>query len=230
MPAPRRLIELRKAAVLEAASRLFLEQGYASVSINNIIEQVGGSKSSIYNNFGTKADLFLDAIRALCGEIAAPLANLDTHDLSLKEGLKRIGMSFIELSLSDRSIALHRLVIAERLEFPEIGVVFMQAGPERSYKKVSDFLARQQQLGAITREISSIELATVFLGMLNAGLLSASLTSSGSRPSQNFINHRIADCITIFMNGAKPETTKPLVRKPDINRLSGSKLVASPAE
>lgn len=182
MPPPKKLVESRKLEFLESASRLFLEFGYSDVSIDMLIDDVGGSKGFIYNNFGSKADLFLASIRMLCVRIAAPLVNLDTESMTCRDGLIEIGKNFLDLSLSEESVALNRLVIAERLNFPEIGDVFMNSGPNQTYRAVSTFMARHQRDGVIRNDIDSLEIAKIFLGMLNANYFLGMLSSSDKRP------------------------------------------------
>lgn len=50
----------------EAASELFLEQGYAATSVDDIAQRAGVSRATFFNYFPTKADvLFTDIDRAL---------------------------------------------------------------------------------------------------------------------------------------------------------------------
>ncbi|WP_176026829.1 TetR/AcrR family transcriptional regulator, partial [Brucella intermedia] len=51
--------KLRRKTILRAAAELFFEQGYATTSIDAIIERTGGSKRTIYSEFGSKEGLFL---------------------------------------------------------------------------------------------------------------------------------------------------------------------------
>src|ERR1700744_5025348 len=45
--------------VIETASRLFYKQGYANTGINQIIEESGVVKSSVYTAFRTKEDILM---------------------------------------------------------------------------------------------------------------------------------------------------------------------------
>ncbi len=56
-PQTRRGIE-RRLALLLSATELFLEKGYDAVSLDDIVNHAGGSKTSIYKYFGNKDDLF----------------------------------------------------------------------------------------------------------------------------------------------------------------------------
>ncbi|WP_151765841.1 TetR/AcrR family transcriptional regulator [Acinetobacter colistiniresistens] len=50
--------EERRLALLLCASDLFLEKGYEAVSLDDIVNHAGGSKTSIYKYFGNKEGLF----------------------------------------------------------------------------------------------------------------------------------------------------------------------------
>ncbi len=54
----------KRASILEAAKRLFLEQGYQGVSMDQIATAAGVSKLTVYSHFGDKETLFSDAIAA----------------------------------------------------------------------------------------------------------------------------------------------------------------------
>lgn len=47
---------------LEEAMTLFWEQGYEATSIQDLVEHLGLNRSSLYNTFGGKHDLFLEAL------------------------------------------------------------------------------------------------------------------------------------------------------------------------
>ncbi|AOA58663.1 TetR/AcrR family transcriptional regulator [Acinetobacter larvae] len=49
----------RRLALLQSATALFLERGYDAVSLDDIVQHAGGSKTSIYKYFGNKEGLFV---------------------------------------------------------------------------------------------------------------------------------------------------------------------------
>ncbi len=49
-------------AVLDAVTMLFMEQGFEAASMAEIVEAAGLNKSSLYNAFGSKEDLFRRAL------------------------------------------------------------------------------------------------------------------------------------------------------------------------
>ena len=57
LPHTRRGLE-RRMALLLSANTLFLKHGYDAVSLDDIVQHAGGSKTSIYKYFGNKDGLF----------------------------------------------------------------------------------------------------------------------------------------------------------------------------
>jgi AcrR family transcriptional regulator len=55
--------DVRQEQIIAAAQRLFAVRPYESVSIGQIAEAVGTTRTNIYHHFGTKRDLFLEIIR-----------------------------------------------------------------------------------------------------------------------------------------------------------------------
>ena len=57
--------ETRRKAIIEAATHVFLVNGFEKTTMSDIATQLGGSKATLYGFFSTKEDLFLEAMNAL---------------------------------------------------------------------------------------------------------------------------------------------------------------------
>ena len=66
------------------------------VTIDKIVELAGGSKSTIYSEFGGKCGLFISSIETLCRESNEPLTKIDYTGLTLEQSLKRAVVSHLE--------------------------------------------------------------------------------------------------------------------------------------
>jgi AcrR family transcriptional regulator len=55
--------ELTRGDIVEAAYRLFLEQGYHGTSMRQIAQAAGIALGGIYNHFGSKEEIFLSVLR-----------------------------------------------------------------------------------------------------------------------------------------------------------------------
>src|SRR5580704_4853101 len=101
--------EARNSKLQKAAAELFLRHGYEGVSIDKIVELAGGSKSTVYSEFGGKSGLFISSIENLCRQSNEPLANIDYSGLNLEQSLKKLSYRILEFITTKRSVELHRL-------------------------------------------------------------------------------------------------------------------------
>ncbi len=62
MPAPGRPREFKDQRVVEAAVDAFLDKGYAACSAQDLCEQTGLGRGSLYNAFGNKHELYIEAL------------------------------------------------------------------------------------------------------------------------------------------------------------------------
>lgn len=60
-----------RAAILEAAKRLFMEEGYRGISMRQIAEAVGVTKAAIYYHFQDKEDLFVAIVEQYLSQMAS---------------------------------------------------------------------------------------------------------------------------------------------------------------
>ena len=72
--------EARNSKLQKVAAELFLKRGYEGVTIDKIVELAGGSKSTVYSEFGGKCGLFISSIENLCRRRINPLQRLTMQD------------------------------------------------------------------------------------------------------------------------------------------------------
>lgn len=124
--------EVRNTKLSKVAADLFLKHGYEGVSIDKIVELAGGSKSTVYSEFGGKCGLFISSIEKLCRESNEPLRTVDYTGLNLETSLKKLAFSILKLMTAKRSVDLHRLAIGEAANCPEVGEAWYKHGPART--------------------------------------------------------------------------------------------------
>src|SRR6202789_4259737 len=132
MPNKRSRGEVRNGKLQKVAAELFLKRGYEGVTIDKIVEVAGGSKSTVYSEFGGKCGLFISSIENLCRESNEPLAKIDYTGLNLEESLKKLSFHILKLISAKRSVELHRLAIGEGMNCPEVGDAWYTHGPART--------------------------------------------------------------------------------------------------
>lgn len=159
----RRVSADNRAAILEAATGLFLELGYDRTSLARVADGAGVSKATLFKQFPTKAELFEAMVLA-----AGDTPDSEPFDLpagDLHAGLVSLGMAYAELLARPRMADLIRAVITESPRFPELreqtfnfGTLpvltalrrFFQAANDQGAAKVNDLdVAAAQFLGMI---------------------------------------------------------------------------------
>jgi AcrR family transcriptional regulator len=140
MPNKRSRGDVRNNKLQKVAADLFLKRGYEGVTIDKIVELAGGSKSTVYSEFGGKCGLFISSIENLCREANEPLTKIDYAGLNLEASLKRLSFQILKLITAKRSVDLHRLAISEAANCPEVGEAWYIHGPARTASFIQSLL------------------------------------------------------------------------------------------
>jgi TetR/AcrR family transcriptional regulator, transcriptional repressor for nem operon len=82
--------EFEETAVLDKAMKLFWEQGYEKTSMNDLVEQMGIHRRSLYDTFSDKHTLFLKAMDRYGDKINATLAGGSKRSKTAAEALQFI--------------------------------------------------------------------------------------------------------------------------------------------
>jgi TetR/AcrR family transcriptional regulator, transcriptional repressor for nem operon len=85
---------------LYKALKLFRSKGFNGSSMQEIVECTGLSRSSIYDTFGDKRELFIRSLKKYKDEITGNLIKLVAESTDIKATLKEILTFCVEMSLS----------------------------------------------------------------------------------------------------------------------------------
>jgi TetR/AcrR family transcriptional repressor of mexJK operon len=142
---PSRADALRlRGRILEAATELFLAQGYGSTTIEAVAARAGISKRTLYHRFDDKAALFAAVVHEIIQRIRPPAGVPLIAGATLRDVLRRLAGMILHAALSPQAIALHRLVMAESARFPELARAVEGDGSAREATTlIGDLLARE---------------------------------------------------------------------------------------
>lgn len=194
--------ERRRAAILEAAAAVFLERGYSGATLEDVIARSGGSRATLYEQFGDKAGLFAAIVEGLCEKMLEPLSPARAAGRTPDENLRRLARAFMAVLMARRNVALYRLVIAEARRFPELGRRVFSAGPEAAVRRVRDYLGAERQRGflAITDPDAA---ARIFLEMIKGDLHTRALFGLGRAPSRASVAKQVDIAVALFLDGVR---------------------------
>ena len=133
----------KRRAIMEAATSLFLRQGYQGTSMDQVAGLAAVSKQTVYKHFADKYQLCRAIVLDVAGTVDSFVAALavlqETADL--EQDLGELARWYIRSVTQPRVLQLRRLVIAEARRFPELGRTYYETVPQRSI----DALATCQQ-------------------------------------------------------------------------------------
>jgi AcrR family transcriptional regulator len=196
--------EVRNSKLQKVAADLFLKRGYEGVSIDKIVELAGGSKSTVYSEFGGKCGLFISSIETLCREANAPLEKIDYAGLTLEESLKKLSLQILKLITRKRSVELHRLAIAEALHCPEVGEVWYKHGPAKTASLIRSLLqSRREEVPRTAIPIDRI--AVILHDSLTGDILYRLLAGVGKHPSDAELERLACAAVNVIFGSPRSQ-------------------------
>ena len=139
-------------AILEAATTLFLRNGYRGTSMDEIAARAGVSKQTVYKHFADKERLFSEIVTTTVEDVAQPIHRevLRLQDTgAIEADLRGLARQLLGLVMQPRILQLRRLVIAEAGRFPELGRTFYEQGPGRTMAALATVFERLAERGVL---------------------------------------------------------------------------------
>jgi len=135
----------KRRAILEAATTLFLRNGYLGTSMDEIAALARVSKQTVYKAFSDKESLFSEIVISAVNEAADPVhaSVLELEDTGdIEADLHAFARQLLGQVMQPRILQLRRLVIGEAGRFPELGRTFYAQGPGRTIAALATVLER----------------------------------------------------------------------------------------
>lgn len=125
----------KRKAILEAATSVFLRDGYLGAGMDEIALVADVSKQTVYKQFASKEALFLEIVAGLTN--AASNAVHDTISelapgADLHAFLEDHALRQLRIVLTPRLMQLRRVVIGEAGRFPDLGKALYESGAGRA--------------------------------------------------------------------------------------------------
>jgi TetR/AcrR family transcriptional regulator, mexJK operon transcriptional repressor len=199
--------ERKRRAIVEAATILFLENGYLGTSMEQIATVARVSKQTVYRHFSDKEALFNAIVTATVNEasdtVAAAVHELpDSGDLAAD--LRALARRELELVMQPQILRLRRLVTAEAARFPSLGRMFFERGPGRTIAELATVFERLAGEGKL--QISDALLAATQFNWLvmSVPLNRAMLLGVDSTPSPDELTRYAHEGVAVFLAAYGP--------------------------
>ncbi len=127
---------------MNAATELFLRDGYAATSIESVARQARVGKRTLYARFPDKEALFCAVLQRLMARwLAEPLPDPATGPV--ERALVQFADRMLAVALEPEALALHRLLIAESGRFPQIPAMLRAAGVTEGAARIASLLKHE---------------------------------------------------------------------------------------
>jgi TetR/AcrR family transcriptional regulator, mexJK operon transcriptional repressor len=139
----------KREAILDAARGEFFTAGFAAASIEAIAGAANVSKVTVYNRFGGKDGLFSAVIERECTSMGVGMIELVSDKGDLRQQLVAFGEKALEFLTKPHIMRFEKHIAVESETRPEVGELFLNAGPRRMQQKLTDLLSQAMADGAI---------------------------------------------------------------------------------
>ncbi|MDR2788374.1 MAG: TetR/AcrR family transcriptional regulator [Candidatus Accumulibacter sp.] len=193
----------RHATLLQAAKELSIEQGVTALSLDAVIKRAGGSRRSIYTEFGGKDGLQSALMAEISAEILPALAEGTAQEDDLRATLKRFACNLLSTLTSARGIILSRIVLQGVFSSPEQARNFLEQGPGKGARLLAKWLEAARARGEIEAR-DCLAAANSFIGMVRGNLYLERVLQLRPPPGEEEIESYVDTVVDVFLNGLRP--------------------------
>ncbi|MFD7024692.1 TetR/AcrR family transcriptional regulator [Promicromonospora sukumoe] len=190
------LAEQKRAAIIDAATGLFMAHGYAGASLARVAQDADVSKATLFKQFPTKASLF-EAVVTQQWE-AADDDRTTPEPGDLARGLRVYGRRYAALMSRPEMVGLYRMVIAEMPRFPQIADTQFETGKMPFFRAVQSYLQAEHDAGT-ARVDDTLMAATNFLGMVGSYAFWPRLMVVGWDPTPAQVENAVEEAVATIV-------------------------------
>jgi AcrR family transcriptional regulator len=206
---PRRGTErARIDALMDAATQVFLRDGFGAASIDKVAQEAGVSTRTIYERFKNKADLLVSVISRLVDrDMATVFAYSELDRMEVRQALTAIGRTITGRACDPQAAALFRIVATEAQRFPALADKMRASTKDRVISAVAKYFRGQVARGRLA--LSDPERsAALFTQMVTAELHECLLFRSTQDIAKLDFESHVNHVVEIFLNGAAPRRSR----------------------
>jgi AcrR family transcriptional regulator len=190
----------RRHLLRDAAATIFLRDGYAAASMDDVAHAAGMSKRTLYKAFPSKAELFEATIRS----VLAPL-HIESEverEPNVRTALTGILQATGQHLLAQRQTGIFRLVIAEVQRSPELAETWHRVLVSRGASSLQRRLTAEMAQGRLTLD-DPVVAARMLYGMAFGTAQIRMLLGVAMAPDAAEMAAMVRSAVAVFLNGAQ---------------------------
>jgi AcrR family transcriptional regulator len=188
-------IQETRQRILDAAVEVGSRRGYARATTRLIAEHAGVNEVTLFRHFGTKQNLFSEAIERYGAPALVPTIESQLSG-DFRQDLIVLGRTIFSVLLERREAL--QLILCESTHIPEVRGV-MARNPQQLRVMLARYFKSQMDQGCMMEGHAEL-LAQAFLGMFFAYAISLNMLDSAIEPpvsNEDFVQC----CVDLFMEG-----------------------------
>jgi TetR/AcrR family transcriptional regulator, regulator of autoinduction and epiphytic fitness len=152
-------------AIVEAASHLFLQRGFGSVSMDELAEAAGLARRTLYNQFTSKEEIFREMLLRVSGHLEDAFPpGIETQG-DVEQVLRLVARLILDLHKRPEYLGFLRMVVADSRQFPWIAEEFAGVMDPLT-ERLARYVAHLTAMGALECRNPTLA-AHQFMGILN---------------------------------------------------------------
>ncbi|WP_285504815.1 TetR/AcrR family transcriptional regulator [Actinokineospora sp. NBRC 105648] len=191
-----------RAAVVEAATTLFLRHGYLGTSVEDIAALAAVSKRTVYNNFQDKERLFTEiviGVTATAERFADHLLGALSDAPDVPAALGELARRHLAAITAPQVVRLRRLVVSEASRFPDLAREYHRRAPGRVLAALADAFAALHERGELAAP-DPVRAAEHFSFLVLGAALDRAMFDPESEPPAAAELERVADdAVRVFL-------------------------------
>lgn len=196
----------KRSAILEAAARLFLEQGFERTTVDAIAAQAGVSKLTVYSHFEGKEGLFRALIVDKCTEHFGANDFAALAVLGPQAALQHIAQAFTTLMFHPDVVALHRVLATAAAHNSTMNQTFWETGPASLIKALSHLLQDFHARGVLHVKHSA-QAADQFFSLLKGADHLRAILNVGEVPAPEQLMTYATAAVEMFLRAYAPDAS-----------------------
>ena len=154
----------RREQILQAAQKLFAEQGFRETNLNDVAVQLGFRRQAVYHYFTSKDEILYELIGRAGRAVLDSSERMFDTDLAPDVALAEVVRNHVRQLLSD--VDVFRIEFAELSKLTDPRAVQLRAEQAGYVRSIADIITAGQKAG-LFRKVPAIPHALLIIGMCN---------------------------------------------------------------
>jgi AcrR family transcriptional regulator len=185
--------------ILDAASELFAQRGYAATTTRAIAESAGVNEVTLFRRFENKRGVLAALGERFSAQMAGRAVAAAPDSETVRETLLRLARMEIAGTLQNGGLAIRLAFDAKSV--PEVAALLGEGIPS-NLEGLADYMAEQQGRGELRSDIDPRVLAEAFFGLTSSYVMYRMVMGIGDLPEDVATDEGIEQLFDVFWSGA----------------------------